>query len=271
MVVPVYGVNYPSPVGYVNDFASLYSESFRQNLNSQLQELDTKTSTQFVVVTVKNLESISIEEYANQLFSKWAIGQKNENNGLLLLISKEDRKLRFEIGYGLEGQITDGTAGQIIRNDISPRFKEGDYEAGTSSGVTRIFQLLNYSSSTVTPPPVPKTKLPQIFDALPILLVIFVYLSAFLARTREYYAGGVIGFIVGLIFTTLGWAAIISLIGFILDYLLSKNYKTNLASGQPTDFFKSFGGFKGGGGWGGGGGFSGGGGRSGGGGASGGW
>jgi uncharacterized protein len=271
-VTPLLAQNYPTATGYVNDFASLYSADFRQSLNSQLVALDKQTTVQFVVVTVNNLEGISIEEYANELFKQWTIGQKGKDNGLLLLISKEDRQLRFEVGYGLEGSITDGTAGSIIRNDITPSFKEGDYEAGTQAGVNQIFSRLDFNSGLPTPTPtVPK--LPFSTNALVYAFIFFIYLISYMARSREFFAGGVVGFIVGLIFTTLTGAAILALVGFLLDFILSRNYKQTAASGKPTDFFSTFGGFKSGGGWGGGGGggFSGGGGRSGGGGASGGW
>jgi uncharacterized protein len=255
---PLFAVSYPQPTGYVNDYASLYTADFRQSLNSQLESLDKQTTVQFVVVTVNSLEGEPIENYAVNLFKSWAIGQKGKDNGLLLLISKEDRQLRFEVGYGLEGAITDGTAGSIIRNDITPSFKEGDYEAGTQVGVNQIFSRLDFNSGLPTPTPsVPK--LPFSTNALVYAFIFFIYFISYMARSREFFAGGVVGFIVGLIFTTLTGAAILALIGFLLDFILSRNYKQISASGKPTDFFSTFGGFKGGGG------------RSGGGGASSGW
>jgi uncharacterized protein len=272
-LAPALAVSYPQPVGYVNDFAGLYSSSFVSSLNQELKDLDQKTTVQFVVVTVANLGGDTVENYAVNLFKAWAIGQKSKDNGLLLLISKEDRKLRFEVGYGLEGQITDGTAGEIIRTDITPAFKSGNYEAGTAAGVNRIFQLLNFSASISPPPSGIPINLPFNFDMFWVYALLFVYFMSYMARTREFLAGGVVGFIVGLLFFTLGTAAVFALIGFLLDFILSRNYRANSLSGRPTDFFNTFGGFKGGGGWGGGGGggFSGGGGSSGGGGASGSW
>lgn len=272
LVSPSWSQSYPSPVGYVNDFASLYSSSFRTSLNTQLQQLDTNSSIQFVVVTIKSLEGVSIEEYSLNLFEQWAVGQKGKDNGLLLLISQDDRKLRFEVGYGLEGTITDGTAGSIIRNEITPAFKNGDYEAGTQAGVNRVFQLLGQSASA-TPSPPASPNLPFSPDTLPFIFIFLVYFISYMARTREFLAGGIVGFLVGLIFITAIWGIALGLIGLILDFILSRNYKNRHSLGLPTDFWRSTGGFRSGGGWGsgGGGGFSGGGGRSGGGGASGGW
>jgi len=256
-------VNLPKPVGLVNDFASLFSENFRSRLELQLSDLKTKTTVEFAVVTVKNLENLTVEEYSNQLFKAWGIGQKDKDNGLLLLISKDDKKIRFETGYGLEGTLPDGRLGEIIRTKISPEFKKGDYEAGVLSAVNTISQYLIDPSSA---PPISESD--SSFLALSSFVLIFiVYLLSYISRSKEFFTGGVVGLILGLIIGRWYLALGFGFFGLILDYFLSKNYKNLVANGKSTGFWSSRGGFGGGGG-----GFGGfGGGRSGGGGASGGW
>ncbi len=114
----------------VQDNADLLSKDTKQQILSIGHELDQKTTAQIVVVTVKNLDDQSIEEYAHQLFRQWGIGSKDKNNGILLLISQNPRKLRIEVGYGLEGAIPDGYAGRIRDKDLTPNLKKNDYDTG---------------------------------------------------------------------------------------------------------------------------------------------
>ena len=143
-------VNYPDYVGYVNDFAGMLNSSTITEITNIISEVNTKTSAEIAVVTVNNLQGISIEEYAVKLFEKWGIGKKDKDNGVLLLISKEDRKLRIEVGYGLEGTITDLEAGRIINNVIVPEFKKGDYNTGVYNGVIAIANEI-YSDAGLPP------------------------------------------------------------------------------------------------------------------------
>ena len=131
-------VKYPDYTGYVNDFAGMLDSSTVSRITDIISEVNNKTSAEIAVVTVDNLQGISIEEYAVKLFEKWGIGKKDKDNGVLLLISKEDRKLRIEVGYGLEGALTDLESGRIINNIIVPEFKAGDYDTGVYNGVIAI-------------------------------------------------------------------------------------------------------------------------------------
>ena len=131
-------VTYPAYTGYVNDFAGILDTSTIDQITGVISEVNNQTTAEIAVVTIDNLQGITIEEYAVELFEKWGIGKKEKNNGILLLISEEDRKLRIEVGYGLEGVITDLESGRIIDNIIVPQFKAGDYNTGTYNGVIAI-------------------------------------------------------------------------------------------------------------------------------------
>ncbi|MCE5329496.1 TPM domain-containing protein, partial [bacterium] len=131
-------VTYPDYAGYVNDFAGMLDSATIDNITGIITDVNTKTTAEIAVVTVNNLQGITIEEYAVKLFEKWGIGKKEKNNGVLLLISKEDRLLRIEVGYGLEGALTDLESGRIINDIIVPQFKADDYNTGVYNGVIAI-------------------------------------------------------------------------------------------------------------------------------------
>lgn len=128
----------PSPNGYVNDFAGILAQ--RGSLELELAQFAAETSNQIAVVTVPSLEGNTIENYAVSLFGKWQIGQKEKDNGILLLIAPNEREVRIEVGYGLEGALPDITASSIIRNDILPHFKENNYDAGVAAGIAAIMR-----------------------------------------------------------------------------------------------------------------------------------
>ncbi len=122
--------DYPSPRGAVNDFAGMMSADMRNRTEALSRELLDKTGAALVVVTVDNMGGESVEEYANKLYQQWGIGKKGEDRGVLLLVSKEDRRLRIEVGYGLEGVIPDGLAGQVRDQHMLPYFKQGRFGEG---------------------------------------------------------------------------------------------------------------------------------------------
>lgn len=267
LVKPVFA--YPEPVGFVNDFADVLSPAFELDLEAKLASFSANTSLEVAVVTIQSLEEDTIENYAEKIFKEWGIGKKGEDNGVLFLTAISDRKMRIEVGYGVEGQLNDAKAGRIIRNVIAPEFKNQNYEAGIEKGTNEIIASLK---SEVTSQTTTSEKLPT-FSIIPIIVfaAIFSYLAAFLARSKSWWAGGVIGFITGL-FASLVAAFIFAAIGLFLDYILSSNYKKLKKSKKSTGFWPSRGGFWTGGSSGSGGGFGGfSGGSSGGGGASGSW
>jgi uncharacterized protein len=120
----------PNPPQLVNDLAGVLSASEKQALENKLVLVDDSSSNQIAVVILPTLDGYPIEEYATKLFRDWGIGNKKTNNGVLLLVAINDRKIRIEVGYGLEGAIPDITANSIINNDIKPAFKAGAYFEG---------------------------------------------------------------------------------------------------------------------------------------------
>jgi len=125
----------PNPPRLVTDQAGVLSESERQALEQKLVALDDSSSNQIAVVLIKTLNDRPIEEYATKLFREWGIGNKKTNNGVLLLVAVDDRKIRIETGYGLEGAIPDITADEIIRNEIRPAFKQQNYYKGLDNAL----------------------------------------------------------------------------------------------------------------------------------------
>lgn len=129
----------PPPAKLVSDQAGVLSTDTRDELIRKLEAFERETSTQVVVWTASRLPvGANPEDYVNQVFQAWKIGQEKRDNGVLLAIFTQDRKLRIEVGYGLEGALPDVLCGRIIENEISPRFKAGDYEAGIRAGVNAI-------------------------------------------------------------------------------------------------------------------------------------
>jgi uncharacterized protein len=120
----------------VTDFTNTLSYVEWSSLEKQLKTFEDTTSTQIVVLIVSSLGNMPIEEYATKVFEQNGIGQKSKNNGALIVVAKDDRLVRIEVGYGLEGSLTDAACSQIIEREIKPRFREGDFFGGLSSGVT---------------------------------------------------------------------------------------------------------------------------------------
>jgi uncharacterized protein len=128
------------PTRLVNDYAGVLDASSRDALERKLVAYDDSTSTQVAIVLVNTLGDRPIEETALAIYRGWGIGNKKTNNGILILAAIEDRKIRIEVGYGLEGAIPDITANQIIRNDIAPNFRSGDYFEGLSKASESVIQ-----------------------------------------------------------------------------------------------------------------------------------
>jgi uncharacterized membrane protein YgcG len=129
----------PPATGYVNDRAGMLSQGTDLKLDRFLRNFEKTDSTQIVVLTVPSLEGEPLEDYSIQVAQAWGIGQKGKDNGALLLIAKKEHKIRIEVGYGLEGRLTDLISGRIVDNVIEPRFKAGDFDGGVVAGVAPLF------------------------------------------------------------------------------------------------------------------------------------
>jgi uncharacterized protein len=129
----------PAPKQYFNDYANVVAPATAARLNKQLEDFERASSSQVVVAVFPKMESASsLEDYVQRLFQAWQIGQKQKNNGVLLAVFVQDRKLRIHVGYGLEGGLPDALAKRIIDDEITPRFKAGDFDGGLSAGVSAI-------------------------------------------------------------------------------------------------------------------------------------
>src|SRR6476620_2211060 len=134
--------NFPKPTGRVNDFAEVIDASTEAEIDRRLDLLEQNTTSEIAVATVKSLGDMSVEEYGNRLFKAWGVGQAKQDNGVLVLVAPNERKIRIEVGYGLEGVLPDGLAGQVIRDDFTPRFKANDYSGGIRDGVNHLVQVV---------------------------------------------------------------------------------------------------------------------------------
>jgi uncharacterized protein len=135
-------ITFPPLTGRVMDEAGVLSAGARDALSSKLGELEAKSGIQLVVATVNSLQGEEVEPYANALFRTWKLGEKDKNNGVLLLVAPNEHRVRIEVGYGLEGTLTDALSKIIIANAIAPRFKAGDFDGGVSRGVDDIITVL---------------------------------------------------------------------------------------------------------------------------------
>jgi len=145
--VGAFALDYPPLTGRVVDQANVITAQSRGVLETELKELEDKSSIQLVVATVKSLQGSDVETYANGLFRFWKLGQAQKNNGVLLLVAPAAHKVRIEVGYGLEGTLTDALSSVIIASAIIPRFKAGDFSGGIERGVDGIINVLSGDSA----------------------------------------------------------------------------------------------------------------------------
>ena len=129
-----------SPNGYVNDFAGVLSAATEDEVNALLYDFSKNESNEVAVVTVTDLGGEEIEYYASKLFEEWGIGTAEHDNGVLLLVAVEDKKVRLEVGYGLEGTLTDLEAWAIIDGVLLPAFKAGDFDKGVNGAILAIME-----------------------------------------------------------------------------------------------------------------------------------
>ena len=255
-VTPAAAQTFPKLTGRVVDQAGLLNPAQTADLTSKLESLETRTGRQLVVATVNSLEGRTIEDYGYRLGREWGIGQEEKDDGVVLLVAPNERKVRIETGYGARVFLTDAVSSVIIRESILPRFKDGDMAGGIAAGAEQIIKMMEL-------PPEEAARRAQeigasearrgkgevsLFQILPIIIIFFVVIGSIARRAggRRYKGKGRGGIDPWVIL----WG---------LDAI-------SRSSGRGGG---GWGG--GGGGWGGGGGFSGGGGSFGGGGASGGW
>ncbi|HIJ88633.1 MAG TPA: methanol dehydrogenase [Desulfuromonadales bacterium] len=265
-------IEVPQLRGRVNDYANMLSPGASQRLEQVLADFESSDSTQIVVLTINSLEGESLEEYSIKVAEAWQIGQKKLDNGAILLISKQERKIRIEVGRGLEGVLTDLVSGRIIRGDMAPHFKNNDYDTGITAGVYSIIKVVRGEyQSQPRDLKQGKKSLEPVYTLLIFLLVAVVFLGSFSKFLGGAAAAAGLPLIGFLTFPGLGIVvlALMGAAGFVLGIVVSFIFGSG-GRGFGGPFIG--GGFGGGGSGGSGfGGFSGGGGGFGGGGASGDW
>ena len=142
-----FAITFPALTGRVVDAANVLDAATRTTLETRLAELEGKSGIQLEVATVASLEGQEIEPYANELFHNWKLGQVHKDNGVLLLVAPNEHRVRIEVGYGLEGTLTDALSKVVIANAITPRLKTGDFNGGISRGVEDVITILTTDSA----------------------------------------------------------------------------------------------------------------------------
>jgi uncharacterized protein len=261
----------PPLKGRVTDLTGTLKSEQAASLEQLLRSFEARKGSQIAVLIVPTTAPETIEQYALRVAEQWKIGRKKVDDGAILVVAKDDRTLRIEVGYGLEGALNDATANRIIREVIVPRFREGDFFGGISAGVDRMIRVIDGE-----PLPAPAKAAPpadeDVLQILPVLLILALVAGAILRRLLGRFVGslatgGVVGGLAWLLAGTLAIALLAAVVAFFFT----------LVSGVGGSGRRYYGGFPGGGwggggfGGGGGGGFGGGGGSFGGGGASGRW
>jgi uncharacterized protein len=265
-------VEVPQLRGRVNDYANMLSPGVSQRLEQVLADFESSDSTQIVVLTINSLEGESLEGYSIKVAEAWQIGRAKLDNGAILLISKQEHKIRIEVGRGLEGVLTDLVSGRIIRGDMAPHFKNNDYDTGITAGVYSIIKVVRgeYKAQPRDLKQVKKSAEP-VYTLLIFLLVAVIFLGSFSKFLGGAVAAAGLPLIGFLTFPGLGIVvlALMGAAGFVIGIVVSFLFGRG-GRGFGGPFIG--GGFGGGGSGGSGfGGFSGGGGGFGGGGASGDW
>lgn len=245
----------------VTDLTGTLTREQTASLEQMLQSFEARKGSQIAVLMVPTTAPEAIEQYALRVAERWKIGRKNVDDGAVLVVAKNDRALRIEVGYGLEGTLNDATANRIIREAIAPRFREGDFYGGINAGVDRMLRVIDGE-----PLPEPGSPAPQVGgglgQSLPIVLVLAVVIGGLLRRmlgrtAGSVAAGGAAGAVAWLLVGAVSIAVMAGILAFIFT-LVGGGVGRGIHGGFPGGLRRG-GGFGGGGFRGGGGGFGGGG------------
>jgi uncharacterized protein len=255
----------PQYQGFVNDYAGTLTPEQGQELATQLTTYEKATGNEIALVIVKSLEEDTVENAAEQIFNTWKIGKNKKDNGVLFLIAPQEHKMRIEVGYGLEPDLTDLESRWILDETVKPYFKQSDYYGGIKAGLTKIQEALG-SEASVVPAGYTEQSKPKkgrihwdliLFGAF----FGFQWLVSILARSKSWWLGGVLGGLAGILLTIFAGAGfllltpVLILAGLLLDYIVSKEYRRSGPTawwaggsswGGSSSGGDSFGGFGGG-------------------------
>lgn len=229
---------------YINDYANIIDDNIEKLLNYQLYEYEASTTHQISVFTINDMSGDYIEHFSIKLAEKIKLGTKKNDNGVLVLISKNDRQMRIEVGYGLEGVLTDRVSAKIISQDLAPNFKIGDYNTGVKLATGDIMRIA--SDEVYAKEFVKKSRMSILMNFFATYfvfifffgIILFQWLSSVLGRSKSWWLGGLLGaivgavivFFLGVVVVYVALAFLLTLLGLIFDYFVSKNYKQSLAS-----------------------------------------
>lgn len=273
-VTAVSALEVPPLTGRVVDLAHVLPNSTVESLTAQLTAHETQSSNQVAVLIVPSLEHESLEEFSHRVATTWKLGQKGTDNGVLLLVAIGERKVRIEVGYGLEGVLTDIRSAQIIRNEIVPRFRAGDMAGGVTAGIKAIVKTIEgtYQASEKAAPPQENDVVGQVVVAIIVGLFVGLIFSNVHRLIGPVAGAGISTLLAPWVVPAIIASVITMLILFLANSAAGTRGRGNLNRGlDDWVWYSSRSGGWGGGSLGGGGGFSGGGGSFGGGGASGSW
>jgi uncharacterized protein len=188
----------PAPKQYFNDYAQVVSPAVAVQLNQTLEQFERDTSSQILVAVFPKMQSdSSIEDYTVRVAQAWKAGQKGKDNGAVLFVFIQDRKMYLQVGYGLEGPLPDALAKQIIENEIKPRFKNGDYDAGLSAGVAAILAATKGeykgTGGTAADRNIQPTGGSILRFVVIALIVLFIFGSMFRRRSSAFLGGWLLG------------------------------------------------------------------------------
>lgn len=268
IVLPIAAFAYQNPgtpAGFVNDYASVLSNEQKVQLENKLQNFEKQSGNEIAIAVINSLEGDSIENFAVELFKDWGVGKQGKDNGALILVAINDRQMRIEVGYGLEGALTDAQSSWIINEQMKPAFRANDYYRGLDQAADKIIAATQGETLPSAESGSNKTNgggLPYegIFY-LGIFLIQFV--AAILGRSKSWWLGGVLGGLGGVVAGLLmglawgiGSALVLVPFGLLFDYVVSNAYHKGQASGHMPWWIgggrggssggSSFGGFGGG-------------------------
>ncbi len=262
----------PSLAVPIVDQTGTLTPSQIQQLTQQIAASRSEKSYQIGILMIPTLGSGEyLEEYSIKVAREWGIGEKDKSNGVLILVVKDDRKMRIEVGRGLEGDLPDVKASRIVRNIMAPAFRSNDYVGGLSAAIDSIQKTVagqadpRLAASTSSSSKGSWSDL--IFFAAFAVIFVFSWVGSMLARSKSWWAGGIIGLIIGAgimaVFSWAFWSIMVTiaatLFGFLFDFLVSRNYSQHIERGSTPSWWAGGGDFGGGGGFSGGGSFGGGG------------
>jgi uncharacterized protein len=191
LAAAAFALDFPQLTGRIVDQANVMTPESRVDLESKLKDLEDKSGIQLVVATVKSLQGSDIETYANELFRTWKLGQAQKNNGVLLLVAPAEHKVRIEVGYGLEGTLTDALSSVIISSAMVPRFKANDYSGGIERGVDGIVSVLGGDTADWQPKVNVRSDQDDqgiaIFPVIILLLIIYIIWTGYRNSRSGHY------------------------------------------------------------------------------------